>query len=417
MKIRKGLTIAIVAIVASALSTGLVMTSANAAGVTINGSGSTAVKNLLDVCIPDYQKATGNTVNYAGIGSGGGRAAFTAGTVDFAYSDAAYGSAEKQPADFVHVPNVAFPVAIEFKLEGYKDTLNLSSTTIAGIFAGKITKWNDPAIVADNNKSIKSVVYKTNKVYKTHKVKVNGKFKLVLNKDKKGKPIFLKFVTIKDKKGKPIVLKVVTKQVTAKLPATPVTVWYRSDTSGTTGIVTNWLVAVAPQIWNKAGSRGNQAFTSAFPGDVPAGSFQGANGSDGVSNGVASKDGSIGYSEVSYATERHLGVVSVQNGAGEYLQPTPDGAAAFLNDLTAGAKGTVTVNPLTTASGAYPISSFSYGLGYTGGGKNVEKQAAVKDFFTYILTTCATNHSLEKGYIPVVGKLADIAKAQIDAIR
>ena len=351
MKFRKGLTIATAVIVASALSTGLVMTPANAAGVTINGSGSTAVKNLLDVCIPDYQKATGNTVNYAGIGSGGGRAAFTAGTVDFAYSDAAFGSAEKQPADFVHVPNVAFPVAIEYKLDGFTGTLDLSKTTIAGIFAGKITKWNDPAI--------------------------DG----------------------------------------GKLPATPITVWYRSDTSGTTGIVTNWLVAVAPEIWNKAGSRGNQTFTSAFPGEVPAGSFQAANGSDGVSNGVASKNGSIGYSEVSYATERHLGVVSVQNGAGEYVQPTPDGAAAFLNDLTAGAKGTVTVNPLTTASGAYPISSFSYGLGYTAGsGKNAAKQAAVKDFFTYILTTCATNHALEKGYIPVIGKLADIAKSNIDLI-
>ena len=65
MKIRKSFTISIVAIVASALTTGLVMTPANAAGVTINGSGSTAVKNLLDVCIPDYQKSTGNTVTAA----------------------------------------------------------------------------------------------------------------------------------------------------------------------------------------------------------------------------------------------------------------------------------------------------------------------------------------------------------------
>ncbi len=396
MKIRKGLTIAIVAIVASALSTGLVMTSANAAGVTINGSGSTAVKNLLDVCIPDYQKATGNTVNYAGGGSGAGRSAFTAGTVDFAFSDAAYGSAESKPADFVHVPDVAFPVAIEYQLAGYSQSLNLSKTTIAGIFAGKITKWNDPAIVADNNKSIKSVVYKTTKI------KVKGKTKVV---------------TVKDKKGKPIVLKVVTKQVIAKLPAMPITVWYRSDKSGTTGIVTNWLTAVAPSIWNKAGSAGNQTFVSAFPGDVPAGSFQGANGSDGVSNGIAMKNGSIGYSEVSYAAERKLGIVSVQNGAGEYVQPTSDGAAAFLNDLTAGDKGTVKVNPLTTASGAYPISSFSYGLGYAAGsGKNSAKQAAVKDFFTYVLTTCATNHAIDKGYVPVVGNLAAIAKTNIELI-
>ena len=396
MKIRKSFTITIVAIVASALTTGLVMTPANAAGVTINGSGSTAVKNLLDVCIPDYQKSTGNTVNYAGGGSGAGRAAFTAGTVDFAFSDAAYGSAEAKPADFVHVPNVAFPVAIEYKLAGFAETLNLSKSTLGGIFAGKITKWNDPAIVADNNKSIKVVIYKT------HQVKVKGKTKVV---------------TVKDKKGKPVILKVVTKHVAGKLPATQITVWYRSDKSGTTGIVTRWLTAVAPSIWNKAGSAGNQTFTSAFPGDVPAGSFQGANGSDGVSNGIASKDGSIGYSEVSYAAERKLGLVSVQNGAGEYVQPTSDAAAAFLNDLTPGENGTVTVNPLSTVSGAYPISSFSYALAYTGGGKNSVKQSAVKEFFTYVLTTCATNHALDKGYVPIVGKLAAIAKSNIDSIR
>jgi phosphate transport system substrate-binding protein len=363
MNIRKSPVIAVTAILAVAL--GLVACSSSKSGtnsgtgshVTINGSGSTAVKNLLDVCIPDYQKATGTTVNYAGGGSGAGRTAFTAGTVDFAYTDAAFGSAEAQPVSFVHVPDVAFPVAIEYKWAGHTGTLNLGGATIAGIFAGKITKWNDPAIVADN------------------------------------------------------------KSVTAALPATPITVWYRSDKSGTTGIVTNWLAAVAPSVWSKAGSRGNQTFTSAFPGVIPAGSFQGASGSSGVSNGVASKDGSIGYSEVSYATERQLGVVSVQNGAGEYVQPTSSAAAAFLNDLTAGAKGTVTVNPLTTTAGAYPISSFSYGLGYTAGsGKDAAKQAAVKNFFTYVLGTCATNHAQAKGYVPVVGNLAAIAKTNIAAI-
>jgi phosphate transport system substrate-binding protein len=395
MNIRKGLTIATAAVVASALSAGLMMTSAQAAGVTINGSGSTAVKNLLDVCIPDYQKATGTTVNYAGGGSGAGRAAFTAGTVDFAFSDAAFGSAEAKPANFVHAPIVAFPVAIEYNLFDFPGTINLSQQTLAKIFAGQITKWNDPAIVHDNNKMVKVAVFQTKKVT------VKGKTKVV---------------TVKDKKGKPVVLKTVNKTLVASLPSTPITVWYRSDKSGTTGIVTNFLSKVAPSVWNKAGSAGNQVFTSAFPGDVPAGTFQGASGSDGVSNGVALKIGSIGYSETSYATERHLGVASVQNGAGQYMQPTSDGAAAFLNDLTAGSTGTVTVNPLTTASGAYPISSFSYGLAYTGG-KDAAKQAAVKDFFTYVLTTCATNHATDKGYVPVVGGLAAIANTSIAAIK
>ena len=100
----------IVAAGAAALAASVLTVSPAHAAVTINGSGSTAVKNLLDVCIPDYQKTSGNTVNYAGGGSGAGRSAFAAGTVDFAFSDAAYGKTEAKPADFNYIPNVSFPL-------------------------------------------------------------------------------------------------------------------------------------------------------------------------------------------------------------------------------------------------------------------------------------------------------------------
>ncbi|MSZ87129.1 MAG: phosphate ABC transporter substrate-binding protein, PhoT family, partial [Actinobacteria bacterium] len=269
------------ALISAALVTALVAAPAHAA-VTISGSGSTAVKNLLDVCIPDYQKASGNTVNYAGGGSGAGRSALTAGTVDFAFSDAAFGSTEAKPADFLYVPNVGFPLAIMAKLDGYNDTLNLSTKTLSGIYAGKITKWNDPAIVADNNKTVQVPVYKKRN-------KIDPKTKKVM-KDKKGKVITETYTS-----GTKSVVE------TAKLPATAITVWFRSDKSGSTGIFTNWLTILDPTTWTKAGSAGQQTFTSAFPGDsVPAGTFQGGSGSDGVANGVASKDGSIGYAETSY---------------------------------------------------------------------------------------------------------------------
>lgn len=333
-------------------------TNSSSAAVTISGSGSTAVKNLLDACIPDYKKATGTTVNYSGGGSGAGRAALTAGTVDFAFSDAPYGSADAQPPSLVYVPNVAFPVAVMIKLSGYTQSLNLSAKTLSAIYAGKITSWNDPAIVADNK----------------------------------------------------------TGTTTASLPSTPITVWFRSDKSGTTGVFTNWLTKNDPATWTKVGSAGQQTFTSAFPGSsIPAGTFQSASGSDGVANGVASKDGSIGYAETAYATERNLIVAKIQNGAGEYVAPSPDATAIFLNNFTPGDKGTVVVDPLSTASGAYTLASFSYGLAY-GGGKDAAKQAAVKKFFTYVLVTCANDHAVAKGYSPVVGSLADLAKAKIATI-
>ena len=386
----------IVAVGAAALAASLLTISPAQAAVTINGSGSTAVKNLLDVCIPDYQKTSGNTVNYAGGGSGAGRSAFTAGTVDFAFSDAAYGKTEAKPNDFNYVPNVAFPLAIIYKLDGVKDPINMSGETVANIFAGKITKWNDPAIVADNNKTIETPVFKT---------------QVVTDKKTKKKTT----VTMKDKNGKPVISSIKKTMVAITLPNLPITVWFRSDKSGSTGVLTNYISTVSPAVWSKTGSAGNQTFTSAFPGDVPAGTFQGASGSDGVANGIASKDGSIGYGETSYAVERKLGVVSIKNSAGEYVAPTADGTAAFLNDFAPGAKGTVAVNVLSKASGAYPIASFSYGLAY-GSGKDAEKQKAVKEFMTYVLGDCATKYAVSKGYSPVTGRLADIAKASINDI-
>lgn len=350
-------------VVTAFLAAGLVFgvtSPAQAKDVTISGSGSTAVKNLLDVCIPEYQTATGNTVNYAGGGSGAGRAALTAGTVDFAFSDAAYASTEKKPSDLVYVPAVQFPVAVFAKIDGYKGTLNLSAKSVAGIFAGKITKWNDKAIIADN--------------------------------------------TVVDKKTK--------KKVVAKLPALAITVWYRSDKSGTTGIFANWLVKQDPTTWNKPA---DQTFTTAFPGTVPAGTFQGGNGSDGVATGVASKNGSIGYAETSYATERKLTVVSVQNNVGEFVAPTAAATAIFNNGFKSGARGTITVDPTVKAKGAYTLAGFAYGLAY-GSGKDAAKQAAVKEFFTYVLGKCATKNAVAKGYSPIVGSLNELAAANIAEI-
>jgi len=386
----------IVAAGVAALAASVLTVSPAHAAVTINGSGSTAVKNLLDVCIPDYQKTSGNTVNYAGGGSGAGRSAFTAGTVDFAFSDAAYGKSDAKPTDFNYIPNVSFPLAMIYNLPSVKDPINLSGDTLANIFAGKITKWNDPAIVADNNKTIETPVYKT---------------QVVTDKKTKKKTT----VTVKDKSGKPVIASVNKSTVSIALPNTAITVWYRSDKSGSTGILTNYLTTLAPSVWSKAGSAGNQTFTSAFPGDVPAGTFQGASGSDGVANGIASKEGSIGYAETSYATERKLGVANIKNAAGEYVAPTADGTASFLNDFAPGAKGTVAVNVLSKASGAYPIASFSYGLAY-GSGKDADKQKAVKEFMTFVLGDCAAKYAVSKGYSPVTGRLADIAKAAINDI-
>ena len=94
--------------------------------------------------------------SYDPAGSGAGREQFIAGSVDFAGSDAALDDEELAAAqercaggEIFELPNYISPIAVIFNVEGV-DELNLAPATIAGIFTGAITTWNDPAIAADN---------------------------------------------------------------------------------------------------------------------------------------------------------------------------------------------------------------------------------------------------------------------------
>lgn len=96
------------------------------------------------------------TVNYDPVGSGGGRDQFVEGAVPFAGSDAALDEEELTAAEepcgdagIIEMPNYISPIAVVFNLEGI-DSLNMGPETIAGIFAGTITTWNDDSIAADN---------------------------------------------------------------------------------------------------------------------------------------------------------------------------------------------------------------------------------------------------------------------------
>jgi phosphate transport system substrate-binding protein len=97
---------------------------------------------------------TGTTVNYQGIGSGGGVAQFTAGTVDFGASDAAMTDDELKAAEKkgqpVHVPTVFGAVTVAYNVPGVSKGLKLDGPTVADVFLGKVEKWNDPAIAGQN---------------------------------------------------------------------------------------------------------------------------------------------------------------------------------------------------------------------------------------------------------------------------
>lgn len=139
----------------------------------------------------------GVSINYQGIGSGGGIQQFTAGTVDFGASDAPMKDEEiataeaKSGAKVLHIPMVMGAVVAAYNLEGVKE-LKLDSDTLAAIFLGTITKWNDPKIAALNSGTT--------------------------------------------------------------LPDSAIRVVHRSDSSGTTNIFTGYLTAVSPEWAAKVGA-------------------------------------------------------------------------------------------------------------------------------------------------------------------
>jgi phosphate transport system substrate-binding protein len=101
----------------------------------------------------------GVTVNYDPTGSGDGRKAFSEGGLAFAGSDSAFGPDEIAAGGFgscadgsglIEVPVYISPIAVGFNLPGV-DSLNLDAATVASIFTGQITAWNDPAIVEQND--------------------------------------------------------------------------------------------------------------------------------------------------------------------------------------------------------------------------------------------------------------------------
>ncbi|MFD4571654.1 phosphate ABC transporter substrate-binding protein PstS [Streptomyces sp. NPDC058417] len=166
--------------------------------------GSSAQKNAIDAWVKNFTQAcNGVQVNYKGSGSGAGITAFTQGTVAFAGSDSALKPEEVEASKKVcsggqgiDLPMVAGPIAVAYNLSGVDD-LVLDAPTLAKIFDGKISNWNDAAIAK-------------------------------LNPD-------------------------------AKLPDLKIQAYHRSDESGTTDNFTKYLIAAAPNDWKYEGGKAWQA--------------------------------------------------------------------------------------------------------------------------------------------------------------
>lgn len=132
--------------------------STNTVSGTLNGAGSTAQQAAQAAWASGFQTTnSGATINYNPVGSGGGVTKFNAGAVAYAGSDSALDPTKGEVAaanarcgaPVIEVPDYISPIAVVFNVPGVT-SLKLDATTIASIFKGKITKWNDPAIKALN---------------------------------------------------------------------------------------------------------------------------------------------------------------------------------------------------------------------------------------------------------------------------
>jgi phosphate transport system substrate-binding protein len=370
---------------AVALAFGLVA-STPAHAVDLQGSGASFPALLIEACKAPFATASGHSFTYASSGSGTGRSNSDKSIGDFWFSDAAHTASSKR-ASIIHVPVVAAPIGILHNLPSRK-TLTLSASTIAGIFSGKITRWDDPAIVADNNRKINKVTYKTK----------NG-------------------IIVKDSKGDPIVSKTTPSTTSYKLPNKAIKVIYRIDSSGTTENFTNFLNKSAPTIWTKAKS---SVFTSSFPGNINApenlGRIVGQQSSTGVSQLAGKTPYSITFAEVNYAVANKLKVADVLNPAGSSVTPNSVSTSAFLAQATMDGNGIVTFDYATKEPGAYTLGIVSYMLADTSS-SNKSRAAAVKELATYILSpACAKDKGADLGFSVIDGDFKKKAESQIAKI-
>jgi phosphate transport system substrate-binding protein len=192
-----------------------------------------------------------------------------------------------------------------------------------------------------------------------------------------------------------------------KLPKVGVVVSHRSESSGTTSIFTTYLDAVSPDWHNKVG----KGTAVSWPTGI------GGKGSEGVTGNIRNTPGAIGYVELIYAQQNHLPTASIENAAGQYVQPT---AAATTSAIAAyGAQlaqdpRTPIVNPPASAADAYPISGLTF-LIIPKDGPDKATRTALKQFAQYIITDGqATAGTLN--YAPLPDSVKQYDQQQLDTL-
>jgi len=299
----------------------------------VSGAGASFIFPLVSKWSADYNAATGARINYQSIGSGGGIAQIKAGTVDFGSSDKPLSSEELAQAGLGQFPSAIGGVVPVVNLEGLAPgQLKLTGPVLADIFLGKITTWNDPAIVALN--------------------------------------------------------------AGTTLPDGKISIVHRSDGSGTTFNFSNYLSKLSPDWKAKVG----EGTSLQWPVGV------GGKGNEGVASYVQQIKGSIGYVELAYALQNGMPYASLQNAAGNFVQPSEEtfAAAAATADWASASDFDLVI---TNAPGAdaWPITATNFMLMHKQP-KDPARSRAALDFFKWAFENGQAQAS-ELHYVPLPAEL------------
>ncbi len=312
-------------------------TAAPASVTSLTGAGSTFVDPIMTHWAPEYQSASGVTINYQAVGSGAGISNLIDHTVDFAGSDAPMNPDElaraKDPV--VHVPDVIGAVCMSYNVAGMKTGLHFSGPVVADIYLGKIKYWDDPEIEKLNP----------------------GKH----------------------------------------FPHAAIFTVHRSDASGTTNIVTDYLSKVSPTWQSQVGA----AKEVKWPNGL------GGKGNAGVAGILKQHANSFGYIELAYAMENNIPYAYMENSSGNFIAPSVASAAAAAAPFPMPENMTKFITN-TSAPQGYPITGFSWLIFYPNG----SKADAVKKFMMWVITKGqADNEALY--YAPLPQTVVTAISAQL----
>ena len=183
--------------------------------------------------------------------------------------------------------------------------------------------------------------------------------------------------------------------VASKLPNKAIQVVFRSDNSGTTNNFGAYMKATAGGKWKAADAWADASGSTKGTG---------ASKNSGIVTTVKGLANSISYADLADVMTAKLSYASIQNGAGQYVKPTVSASGRFLAANTISSSGEVVFDYKKKVTGGYNLTLVAYGMAPTKSAF-ASKAAAVKDYFTYFLNTCAPKEAAKTGYVAVSGKL------------